>query len=81
MRKQCGRLLLLASLALLTTLFALLGIGKGSAGAIARNIECSHKLAHQLDLAKSLKLQPGTPPPASSTTLSPHFVLHHPLQA
>ncbi|ERI54192.1 hypothetical protein ACIGFL_10735 [Pseudomonas sp. NPDC077649] len=81
MRRQRGRLLLLASLALLTTLFALLGIGKGSAGAIARNIECSHKLAHQLDLAESLKLQPGTPPPARSRRLSPHFVLQHPLQA
>lgn len=42
------RLLVLASLSLLTTLLALSGIGKGSAGAVARNIECSHKLAHHL---------------------------------
>ncbi|MGQ7958294.1 hypothetical protein ACUTAF_11410 [Pseudomonas sp. SP16.1] len=75
MRRQRGRLLLLASLALLTTLLALLGIGKGSAGAIARNIECSHKLAHHLELAESLRLQPGYPPPEGSRRLSPHFIV------
>ena len=75
MRRHRGRLLLLASLTLLTTLFALLGIGKGPAGAIARNIECSHKLAHHLELAESLRLQPGNPPPEGSRRLSPHFIV------
>lgn len=69
------RLLVLASLSLLTTLLALSGIGKGSAGAVARNIECSHKLAHHLDLAESLKRQHSSPPPNRSERLSPYFVL------
>jgi len=69
------RLLVLASLSLLTTLLALSGIGKGSAGAVARNIECSHKLAHHLDLAESLKRQRSSPPPNRSERLSPYFVL------
>lgn len=69
------RLLVLASLSLLTTLLALSGIGKGSAGAVARNIECSHKLAHHLDLAESLKRQRSSPPPSRSERLSPYFVL------
>lgn len=69
------RLLVLASLSLLTTLLALSGIGKGSAGAVARNIECSHKLAHHLALAESLKRQRSSPPPNRSERLSPYFVL------
>lgn len=69
------RLLVLASLSLLTTLLALSGIGKGSAGAVARNIECSHKLAHHLNLAESLKRQRSSPPPNRSERLSPYFVL------
>ena len=69
------RLLVLASLSLLTTLLALSVIGKGSAGAVARNIECSHKLAHHLDLAESLKRQRSSPPPNRSERLSPYFVL------
>lgn len=69
------RLLVLASLSLLTTLLALSGIGKGSAGAVARNIECSHKLAHHLSLAESLKRQRSSPPPNRSERLSPYFVL------
>lgn len=69
------RLLVLASLSLLTTLLALSGIGKGSAGAVARNIECGHKLAHHLDLAESLNRQRSSPPPNRSERLSPYFVL------
>ena len=74
-KNHCTRLLVLASLSLLTTLLALSGIGKGSAGAVARNIECSHKLAHHLDLAESLKRQRSSPPPNRSERLSPYFVL------
>ena len=69
------RLVVLASLSLLTTLLALSGIGQGSAAAVARNIECSHKLAHHLDLAESLKRQRSSPPPNRSERLSPYFVL------
>ena len=69
------RLLVLASLSLLTPWLALSGIGTGSAGAVARNIECSHKLAHHLDLAESLKRQRSSPPPNRSERLSPYFVL------
>ncbi|EZH82853.1 hypothetical protein AU05_04800 [Ectopseudomonas composti] len=74
-RHQRSRLLALASLSLLTTLLALSGIGKGSAGAVARNIECSHKLAHHLELAESLKRQRSSPPPSRGERLSPYFVL------
>ncbi|WP_161865397.1 hypothetical protein [Pseudomonas yangonensis] len=73
-RKQRTRLLMLASLSLLTTLLALSGAGKSSAGAVARNIECSHKLSHHLDLAESLKRQRSSPPPSRSEQLSPYFV-------
>ena len=74
-RHQRSRLLVLASLSLLTTLLALSGVGKGSAGAVARNIECSHKLAHHLELAESLKRQRSSPPPSRGERLSPYFVL------
>ena len=74
-RTQRTRMLMLASLSLLTTLLALGGIGKSSAGAVARNIECCHKLAHHLDLAESLKRQLSSPPPNRSKRLSPYFVL------
>lgn len=62
-----SRLLMLAGM-------ALVGIGKGSTGAVARNIECSHKLAHHLDLAESLKRQRSSPPPSRDERLSPHFL-------
>ena len=74
-RTQRTRLLMLVSLSLRTTLLALGGIGKSSAGAVARNIECSHKLAHHLDLAESLKRQRSNPPPSRGEQLSPYFVL------
>ncbi|WP_417704060.1 hypothetical protein [Pseudomonas sp.] len=73
-RTQRTRLLMLASLSLLTTLLALGGIGKGSAGAVARNIESCHKLAHHLDLAENLKRGRSSPPPNKSERLSPYFV-------
>lgn len=73
-RTQRIDLLLLASLSLLTTLLALSGIGTSSASAVARNIECSHKLAHHLDLAEGLKRQRSSPPPNRSESLSPYFV-------
>ncbi|MFY1054789.1 hypothetical protein ACOQNP_24480 [Ectopseudomonas khazarica] len=74
LRTQRSRLLMLAGMALLTTLLALVGIGKGSAGALARNIECSHKLAHHLDLAESLKRQRSSPPPSRNERFSPYFL-------
>ena len=74
-RTQRTRLLMLVSLSLLTTLLALGGIGKSSAGAVARNIECSHKLAHHLDLSESLTRQRSNPPPSRGEQLSPYFVL------
>lgn len=74
-RTQRTRLLMLTGMALLTTLLALCGIGKSSAGAVARNIECTHKLAHHLDLAESLKRQLNSPPPGRRESLSAHFVL------
>lgn len=75
MRRQRGRLLLLT---LLTTLLALLGIGKGSANAVARNIQCSHKLAHNLELASSLERR-RTGPPGKRNWGSAYFVANYPL--
>jgi len=73
-RTQRTRLLMLASLSLLTTLLALGGVGKSSAAAVARNIESCHKLAHHLDLAEGLKRGRSSPPPTKSERLSPYFV-------
>lgn len=73
-RTQRTRLLMLASLSLLTTLLALGGVGKSSAAAVARNIESCHKLAHHLDLVQGLKRGRSSPPPNKSERLSPYFV-------
>ncbi|MCY1277677.1 hypothetical protein D9M68_151390 [compost metagenome] len=62
MKSQRSKLLITAVLAVLTNAFALLGIGQGSAGAVARTIECTHTLSRNLQAAEALKRLPGDPP-------------------
>lgn len=68
MREERARLSILITMVLLTTAFALLGVGKGSAGALARTIECNHKLQHHLSLARQGDLLSNSPPPLKPGT-------------
>ena len=54
--------LVIAFLAFMTNGASLLGIGQGSAGSVARAIECNHNIAHNIQTAKALELLVGNPP-------------------
>lgn len=56
------KLWVIAFLALLTNGASLLGIGQGSAGSLARAIECNHSIAHNIQTARALGLLAGNPP-------------------
>jgi len=56
------RLWVIAFLAFLTNGSSLLGIGQGSAGSLARTIECNHNIARNIQTAKALGLLAGNPP-------------------
>ena len=56
------KLWVIAFLAFMTNGASLLGIGQGSAGSVARAIECNHNIAHNIQTAKSLGLMAGNPP-------------------
>ncbi|MBK5554171.1 MULTISPECIES: hypothetical protein [unclassified Pseudomonas] len=56
------KLWVVAFLAFITNGFSLLGIGQGSAGSVARAIECNHSIAHNIQTAKGLGLLVGNPP-------------------
>ncbi|WP_347900628.1 hypothetical protein [Pseudomonas purpurea] len=56
------KLWVIAFLAFLTNGSSLLGIGQGSAGSLARAIECNHSIAHNIQTAKALGLLAGNPP-------------------
>ncbi|RON09673.1 hypothetical protein BK659_07005 [Pseudomonas brassicacearum] len=56
------RLWVIAFLAFMTNGSSLLGIGQGSAGSLARAIECNHNIAHNIQTAKALGLLAGNPP-------------------
>ncbi|KOY03288.1 MULTISPECIES: hypothetical protein [Pseudomonas] len=56
------RLWVIAFLAFMTNGASLLGIGQGSAGSVARAIECNHNIAHNIQTAKALGLLAGNPP-------------------
>lgn len=60
-----GRLWVIAFLAFLTNGSSLLGAGQGSAGSLARTIECNHNIAHNIQTAKALVLLAGNPPSKS----------------
>ncbi|OLF54004.1 hypothetical protein [Pseudomonas chlororaphis] len=52
----------IAFLAFMTNGASLLGVGQGSAGSLARAIECNHNIAHNIETAKALGLLAGNPP-------------------
>lgn len=57
-----GKLWVVAFMAFLTNGFSLLGLGQGSAGSVARAIQCNHSIAHNIETAKALGLLLGNPP-------------------
>ena len=56
------KLWVIAFLAFMTNGASLLGIGQGSAGSVARAIECNRNIAHNIQTAKALGLLVGNPP-------------------
>ncbi|MGN7743959.1 hypothetical protein ACTJKT_28770 [Pseudomonas sp. 22526] len=56
------RFWVIAILAFMTNGASLLGIGQGSAGSLARAIECNHNIAHNIETATALGLLAGNPP-------------------
>jgi len=62
MRLHKRNLLIVAALAAMTHGFSLLGIGQGSAGSLARTLECNSAIAHNLELGEALKRLAGNPP-------------------
>lgn len=56
------KLWVVAFMAFLTNGFSLLGMGQGSAGSLARAIQCNHSIAHNIETAKALGLLVGNPP-------------------
>ncbi|AIC19811.1 MULTISPECIES: hypothetical protein [Pseudomonas] len=56
------RFWVIAVLAFMTNGASLLGIGQGSAGSLARAIECNHNIAHNIETAKAQGLLAGNPP-------------------
>lgn len=62
MKLQNRNLLILAALAVMTNGLTLLGLNHGSAGALARNIECNSTMSRNIQVAESLKQLTGHPP-------------------
>jgi hypothetical protein len=56
------KLMVVAFLAFMTNGSSLLGIGQGSAGSLARSIECNHNIAQNIQTATALRLLAGNPP-------------------
>ncbi|NBF03013.1 hypothetical protein GV819_12005 [Pseudomonas sp. Fl5BN2] len=73
-----SRLMVAAFLAFLTNGATLLGVGQGSAGALARNIECKHLIAHHSQAAKPPNLLAGTPPVKARGAFPGPFALECP---
>lgn len=63
MKSQRNTLLPLIAMALLTTGLTLFGIGKGSAGTMARHLECSQQLQQRVGLAGQQAHQSANAPP------------------
>jgi len=62
MKLHNSKLLIVAALALMTNGFSLLGLNHGSAGALARNLECNSNISRNIQVAEMLKQLPGNPP-------------------
>ncbi|MCF4996884.1 hypothetical protein GIW70_14900 [Pseudomonas syringae] len=66
------RLWVIATLAFITNGTALLGIGQGSVGSLARAIEARHTIAHDIERANASAMLSGNPPcRASAPFLGP----------
>ncbi|EMD8981751.1 TPA: hypothetical protein ACU6GO_003833 [Pseudomonas aeruginosa] len=56
----------------------LLGLAQGSAGALARTIECNQAMVRALAANLALKLQSGTPPARPQRWIPERFILDCP---
>ncbi|MCY1553721.1 hypothetical protein D9M68_902320 [compost metagenome] len=73
MKLQNTNLLIVAALALMTNGFSLLGLNHGSAGAVARNIECNSAMTRNIQVAESLKQLTSNPPRKPEQTFASLF--------
>ncbi|ARU88159.1 hypothetical protein [Pseudomonas sp. M30-35] len=63
MKLKNRNLLIIAALAFMTNGLSLLGLEYGSAGALARTLECNSNIARNLQIAQQLKRMSTSPPP------------------
>ncbi|KFX68071.1 hypothetical protein TMS3_0123025 [Pseudomonas taeanensis MS-3] len=75
MKLQNTPLLIVAALALMTNGLSLLGLNHGSAGALARNIECNSSMSRNIQVAVSLKQLIGNPPSPTNKSGTGRFSL------
>lgn len=75
MRRQTRKFWIVAALAILTNGYSLLGLAQGSAGALARTIECNQAMVRALAANLALKLQSGTPPARPQRWIPERFIL------
>lgn len=73
MKLQNTHLLIVAALALMTNGLSLLGLNHGSAGALARNIECNSSMSRNIRVAVSLEQLIGNPPCLPDRTFAGPF--------
>lgn len=78
MRRQTRKFWIVAALAILTDGYSLLGLAQGSAGALARTIECNQAMVRALAANLALKLQSGTPPARPQRWIPERFILDCP---
>lgn len=76
--KANTEILIVAALAILTNGYSLLGLAQGSAGALARTIECNQAMVRALAANLALKLQSGTPPARPQRWIPERFILDCP---
>ncbi|WP_339488205.1 hypothetical protein [Pseudomonas sp. EL_65y_Pfl2_R95] len=75
MKLKNRNLLIIAALAIMTNGLSLLGLNHGSAGALARTIECNSNIGRNLQVAQQLKLMTSTPPNKADCVFVERFEL------
>lgn len=75
MKLHNPNLLIVAALAVMTNGFTLLGLNHGSAGALARTLECNSNMSRSIEVGESLKRLVGYPPGHDGPNLSGPFLL------
>lgn len=75
MKTQNTNLLIVAALALMTNGLSLLGLNHGSAGALARNIECNSSMSRNIRVAASREQLIGSPPCPTNKSSTARFSL------